>query len=199
MRNSIVLAAIAVALAVVALPKELEPEVRAGTALRMGVPDLVAGSDLVVEARVLEARAEEVDGGLIETIYTLAADRVFWGDGYAGEVREVRIPGGVLPDGRGMLLSGVSRLDVGEDALLFLSEEGPRSLRMPVGLAQGRYRVETRLDGTRVVTRSGGGIGLVNATTGELEDADGLYVRDYADFVAEVEAAVSVRMAGGDL
>lgn len=195
MRNRLVIAALGVTLALMAVPMTTEPVVRAGTALVMDVPDLVQGADLIIEGRVISARAEETDPGLIETVYTISTDRVLQGQGYSGQVRELRFPGGVLPDGRGMLLSGISQLEVGEDALLFLSAPGPRALRMPVGLAQGRYRIETRLDGSKVVLRSQSGLGLLNPATGDLSEADSLYVRDYADFVAQVQAAVAARAA----
>ena len=195
MRNRLVIAALGVILALMAIPTSPEPEVRAGTALMMDVPALVEGSDLVLEGRIIGAVAEESAPGLIETVYTIKTYRILRGQGYRGQVREIRIPGGVLPDGRGMLLSGVSRLEVGEDALLFLSVPGPRALRMPVGLAQGRYRVETRLDGSKIVMRAQNGLGLINPATGEISEAGSLFVHDYAEFIAEIEAAVAARAA----
>lgn len=199
MRNRLVSAALGVTLALMAVPSAPEPEARAGTALRMDLDVLVAGADLVFEGRVTGARVEETPEGLIETVYTLATERLYQGAGAVGAWREVRLPGGVLPDGRGMLIPGVTRLEVGEDALLFLSAEGPRGVRMPVGLAQGRYRIETRLDGRKVAVREQGGLGLIDPASGTLADADGVFVRDYAELVADIQAAVATRAAGGGL
>ncbi len=164
------------------------PGVRAGTALRMDVPDLVEAADLVVEGRVLAARAVETASGLVETEYELLVDRTFRGAPVA--TRTLRLPGGVLDDGRGMVLAGVPRLLEGEDALLFLSAPGSRGVRMPVGLAQGRYRVLTRLDGSRVAVRDQADLGLVDPATGRLLGEGGAHVRDYADLVAEIQAAM---------
>src|SRR5262245_36075233 len=45
---------------------------RAGTAVRMDVPALVEGADLVVEVRVLATRAVRESNGRIDTEYTLS-------------------------------------------------------------------------------------------------------------------------------
>jgi len=170
------------------------PAVRAGTALRMDIPELVDGAELVVEGRVLSAEAVETDAGLIETLYQVGVDRTFVGsDAYN---RVVRLPGGVLADGRGMLLAGMPMLRVGEDALLFLSGPGERGVRVPIGLAQGRYRIVTRLDGSKLAVRDQADLGLVDPRTGVLTHADGQHVRDYAELIGEVEAAVAAKSAG---
>lgn len=170
------------------------PAVRAGTALRLDLPELVEGAELVVEGRILSAEAVETETGLVETIYQVGVDRTFLGnDSYN---RVVRLPGGVLEDGRGMLLAGMPRLTVGEDALLFLSGPGERGVRVPIGLAQGRYRIVTRLDGSKLAVREQGELGLVDPITGVLTHADGQHVRDYAELISEVEAAVALKRAG---
>lgn len=171
--------------------------VQAGTALRMDVGGLIAGAELVIEGRILSAEAQETDSGLIETVYQVQVERTFLGDDVY--MRSVRLPGGVLADGSGMLLAGMPRLRVGEDTMLFLSEGGERSLRVPIGLAQGRYSVVTRLDGSKLAVRDQGGLGLMDPVTGAVSSADGRHVRDYADFVAEIESAVAVKRAGGGL
>lgn len=194
MRTVLTILALAGLVLLVALPRLREPAVRAGTALRMDVPDLVEAADLVLEGRVLEARAVETPGGLIETEYRVLVDRTWRGEPLA--VRTLRLPGGLLDDGRGMLLSGVPRLAPGEDALLFLTGAGERGLRLPVGLSQGRYRVVTRLDGTRVAVRDQADLGLVDPVTGSLHEAGAVHLRDYAELVAEIEAAAAAAGAG---
>ena len=81
-----------------------QTSVSAGTARRMDVADLVDGSGLVVQARVRSAEVQVGPRELIETRYVLAVSRTFWGEPATEQV--VRIPGGVLEDGRGLLLAG---------------------------------------------------------------------------------------------
>ena len=172
------------------------PAVRAGTALRLDTHELVQGAELVVEGRVLSAEAVRTEGGLVETIYRMVVDRTYLGEDHFD--RNIRIPGGVLEDGSGMLLAGMPRLTVGEDVLLFLSGMGDRGVRVPIGLAQGRYRIVTRLDGSKVAVRDQGELGLVDPVTGRVTSADSRFVRNYAELVAEVEAAVGAKLAGAD-
>ena len=170
------------------------PAVRAGTALRMDIPELVEGAELVVEGRILSAKAVETQDGLVETIYQLSVDRTLLGEDQYN--RSIRLPGGVLEDGRGMLLAGMPRLRVGEDALLFLSSAGDRGVRVPIGLAQGRFSIVTRLDGSKLAVRDQGDLGLVDGETGEILHSGSQYVRAYADLIAEIEAAVGAKRAG---
>lgn len=164
----------------------------AGTALRMDVPQLVAGAELVLEGRILSATALESPDGRIETEFLLQVERTFAG---ADEpFRAVRIPGGVLEDGRGMLLAGMPVLRAGEDTLLFLSQEGETGVRMPVGLAQGKFSVHRLADGKKSLTQDAAGISLVNEQ-GVLLSGQGGTVRDYAQVVAEIEAALAARKA----
>jgi hypothetical protein len=167
--------------------------VRAGTAVRMEVPDLAARADLVLEGRVLSAQALEEPSGRIDTEYVLRVDRTLWGEPLA--VRSVRIPGGVLPDGRGLVVAGVPHMTPGEDVLLFLSPEGPSGARMPTGLAQGRFRVASDARGRKSLVRTQGDLTLVDPRTGAARPADGRLAFDYAAVLAEVEAALSVRRA----
>lgn len=168
--------------------------VRAGTAIRMDTPELVQGSALVLEGRVLSLEAVQTEDGLIETIYQLAVDRTYLGEDRFR--RSVRIPGGVLENGQGMLLAGMPRLRAGEDVLLFLSAEGQRGVRIPIGLSQGRYRIETRLDGSKLAIREQAGLGILDPTTGRVTSADSGFLRNYGELVAEVEAAVNAKLAG---
>lgn len=193
MRASLTLTVIAALLAIFFRPLFHAPAVRAGTALRLDIPELVQGSALILEGRVQSAEAVETEGGLVETIYQVAVDETYLGGDQP--LRSVRLPGGVLPDGRGMLLSGMPRPTVGEDALLFLSSAGDRGVRVPVGLAQGRFRIVTRLDGAKVAVRDQGDLGLVDPISGAVVSSGSSYLRDYAELKAEVVAAVAQKRA----
>jgi hypothetical protein len=165
----------------------------AGTAVRLSVPDLVERSDLCVEARVTAARAILEPGRRIDTEYTLSVDRTFWGEPEAS--RAIRLPGGVLPDGRGMLVPGLPGLAVGDDVILFLSKTDPSGARMPIGLAQGRMLVTTDLRGRKRLVRDQAGLELANPRSGAAVPADERTVLEYAATVAEIEAAAASRRA----
>lgn len=165
----------------------------AGTAVRLDLPDLVGQADLVLEGRVVERRVVQDGRGRIETALTLAVERTFWGEPRA--LREVRMPGGVLPDGRGMVLPGMPDLALGEDVLLFLSQPGDTGIRMPVGLAQGKLRVVSSLSGERLLVRTQADLNLVDPRYGTVHQAGGRTVLDYAQTVARIHAAVEARKA----
>lgn len=162
--------------------------VEAGTAVRLGVPELVDSSELIVQARVLSAYSYEADDR-IETEYLLEVSRTFEGADEA--YRAVRMPGGVLEDGRGMILAGMPHIFPGSEMLLFLTEEGRSGVRMPVGLAQGKFDVIRKSDGSRVLVRDASALALVDPSTGALSRAEGSTIRDYAEVVSEIEAALA--------
>lgn len=168
------------------------PLVRAGTAVRMDVTGLVQSSDLILEARVLSGEARRV-GNRVETEYVLLVERTFEGEHLP--LRAVRMPGGVLPDGSGMVLAGMPRLGEGESVLLFLSAEGESGIRMPVGLAQGKFGVTRTEAGEKLLTRSIAGLSLVNGQTGDEVPGTGREVRTYASMLASIEAALVAKRA----
>lgn len=160
-----------------------------GTARRMELEDLVRVCDLAVEGRVVSMRAVRDVRGRIVTEHVLHVRRTHVG--LASTLRTVRLPGGTLPDGTGLLVPGMPRLEVGQECVLFLSSEDTQGTRMPVGLAQGAWRVTKTKEGLRRVTRAMEGLAVVDgARVGEAETHSQL---DYAVFVARVEAAKSLR------
>jgi len=108
------------------------------------------------------------------------------------------MPGGVLPDGTGMILPGVPRLHTGEEAILFLSRESSSGMRITVGLSQGRFRVETPIHGQRVVVREHEDLGLLDPESGALHEARRTERYDYAELVAKIHAACDVRRRRGE-
>jgi hypothetical protein len=163
---------------------------RAGTAVRMEVPDLVQHADLVLEGRVVGARAVTGPEGRIDTEYTLSVARTFWGEHQP--VRTLRLPGGELPNGRGLVVAGMPHLVVGEDALLFLSPEA-RGMRMPTGLAQGKLRIVSDVEGHRVLVREQADLSLIDARSGAVRPDAGAGPLDYDDVVVRIEAAVVLK------
>jgi len=167
--------------------------VLAGTARRMELSQLVDAADLIVEGEVLSERSRVNASGLIETEYVLRVDRTFYGEPL--DLRIVRMPGGVLPDGRGLMLAGMPELERGEDVLLFLSAAGSTGMRMPVGLAQGKLRVVAGEKGVRRLVRDQSGLELVDPATGRVRPAPSGVVLDYAATVARIQAGVAARKA----
>lgn len=168
--------------------------VDAGTAIRLDIPEMVECADLVLEGRVRSRVVERVSERRIETKLTLDVDRTFWGEDRTERI--VRLPGGVLEDHSGLVISGMPTLEVGEEVLLFLSEEGSTGVRVPVGLSQGKLRVETSLDGQRWLTRSQGSLSVIDPRTGRVRCAGAGERLDYAEVIAEVWAAADARRLG---
>jgi hypothetical protein len=159
----------------------------AGTVVRLEIPQLLEGSDLCLEGRVIAARAVLEGRKRIDTEYTVQVSRTFWGEPQA--VRVIRIPGGVLPDGRGMTVPGLPRLALGEEAILFLSRADASGMRMPVGLAQGKLRIETDRDGRKRLISDTEGLVVLSPAGRSAPPA----VLDYGGTSAEIEKAASRR------
>ena len=162
-----------------------------GTAVRLTIGELVERADLCVEGRVTAARAFAGPGRRIDTEYTFAVERTFWGEPQAS--RAIRIPGGVLPDGSGMAIPGLPMLAEGEAAILFLSKADALGARMPIGLAQGRISVATDAKGRKRLVRDLSGLALVaegGARAGAVRAQEEL---GYAEVVAAIESAVAAR------
>ncbi len=163
-------------------------DVRAGTVQRLGLADLAERADLAFEGRVLAARVLEPAPGRIETEYTLREDVAHVGA--ACPLRVVRVPGGVLADGRGLSIAGLPRLEVGADVLLFLSREGSLGTRMPVGLAQGALRIVTLPSGAKRLVGSSAGLDFVGAAPTAVPEAPGI---DYLAGLSEIASGIAAR------
>jgi hypothetical protein len=136
--------------------------VDASTVLKMRIEDLAARCDVALLARVTSSSASIDADGRIATDYALDVERTFVGAHTAH--RTIRVPGGVLADGRGMVIPGMPTMAVGERAILFLSGANPRGERLPIGLSQGRMRIVTALDGTQSIVSDSKDLELVDAS-----------------------------------
>lgn len=161
------------------------PVVDAGTAPHLELEDVVQRARVALVGTVQSALSRRAADGLIETEYRLAVEERFVGDG--GAVESVVLPGGVLADGRGLVLPGVPQLAVGEEVVLFLSERDPASgRRMSVGLEQGRYRLVLGPDGVRRAIGAGPSYALDSG--GAPHDA--VVSQSYQALRARIEAAL---------
>ncbi|MCP3917275.1 MAG: hypothetical protein GY711_17135 [bacterium] len=182
-----ILVPIALALGVLPFVVSRPEPARAGTAVRMTLDESVAGADLVLEGRVLSKSCATASDGLIYTDYQVSVDRTFVGVDLP--VRSVRLPGGMLPTGRGLMVPGVPELRVGEEVFLLLSEASSSGVRMVCGLSQGKYRIVRDARGARFAVRNSRGTTIVGDTPGNVQTAPGVEVVDYAEMVARLMRA----------
>jgi hypothetical protein len=190
LRQALLAASVAISSVVFLAPRA---EVAAGTALKLDVPGLVREADLIFEGRVIASRASCDELGRIATEHTVSVDRTFLGEPFG--TRTFTLPGGVLPDGRGMLIAGMPRIEVGEDALFFLSRPSANGVRMPVGLAQGKFKVARTPQGVAQLVRTQADLMLVDPATGAAQPASGWSALDYHETARAIEIAVAARLA----
>jgi hypothetical protein len=163
------------------------PTVEAGTAVRLELEQLARHAELIVEGRVIATRAFRDTRGEVRTEVTLSVDETFAGEPFA--TRRFELPGGVLADGSGTLIAGMPSVALGEDALLFLTEESASGLRMPVGLAQGKFRLVRDDQGRLGLLRDAAELTLLDPRTGAGAPAPIPAVLDHAQVVARIRTA----------
>lgn len=164
----------------------------ASTAVEMDLGEVVDHSGLVLEGRVVDGRSAETPEGAIYTDWQIAVDRTWWGEDEP--TRTVRLPGGVLANGKAMMIPGMPSLRPGEDVVLMLTEPSEDGMRMPTGLAQGKYRIIADAAGGKHAVRTGEHLTLATGT-GAFAGAARLAVLDYADLVAQLEAAAQAKQS----
>jgi hypothetical protein len=179
------------ALLAVAAPLFLSSPLGAGTAVRFDVTGLVDEADLVFEGRVLSLRPMTDAKGRVLTEVFVSVQQTWWGTPYGTQV--FRVPGGILPDGSGMLIPGMPTFSQGEDAIFFLSQQGKSGIRVPVGLAQGKMTVTVGANGERRLVREQVGLAFVNQESGVVTPAEERAVMDYATVTGVIEAAALSR------
>lgn len=157
---------------------------QAGTAMRLSLEDAFHRSDLVIEGKVTGSACGVDENGLIYTDWTFDVDQTLWGA--QEETRTIRMPGGVLMSGKGMMIPGMPRLVVGEDVLLLLGAPSTDGTRIPTGLSQGKYRIVTSTNGDRTAIQTGDHVSLITAR--KTRKIDGLGMLSYADLKARLEA-----------
>jgi hypothetical protein len=167
--------------------------VSAGTAIQLDIPGLVREADLAFEGRVLAAHVQRDARGRIETEYTLAVTRTYLGPALA--LRVFRLPGGVMPDGSGLVLPGMPSIEVGEEALLFLSQPGSTGVRMPVGLAQGKFRIVRDVQGAVSLVRNASDLVIVDPASGAVTSGIASKALDYKATARAIETAVAAKVA----
>ncbi len=175
------------------------PIARAGTAEKLDLAGLVEHADWIVHGRVATKHCTLDARGRPQTEYSLAVL-----DGFLGAEANpcvFRVPGGVLPDGRGMVLAGMPSFAVGEEVLVFLSSESSTGHRIPVGLAQGKYDVVRKANSPNLLLRGASDLKVVDANQKSTEFSSGetldwnATVRTIQDLVAKKKAALAAKRA----
>jgi hypothetical protein len=192
MRGIPILCGCLAALAITPLLRTLGDPVAtdASTVLRMDLDAQVDASALVVEGTVLSVQPLRGLGGHVVTDYEIAVDRTFLGEDLP--IRTIRMPGGSHPSGIVTMVPGVPTLSVGEDVLLLLTETGTNELRLPVGLSQGKYRLESSPGRPRRAVRDHGEVLWVEAN-GDVHRGAGSEAVSYADLSARLQASIAGR------
>lgn len=99
---------------------------------------VVAESTVIVRGRVTDVRGVVLPGGGIDSLVTVAIDRVL--KGQADGFLTLRLPGGEVGRTR-MVMIGAPTFQVNQQAVFFL-KPGPDNTLRPIGLTAGVYRVE---------------------------------------------------------
>jgi hypothetical protein len=112
--------------------------------------DVVAGSQVIVHGRVVDVRAEWLEGRRrIESIVTIEAGTYLKG-GPAAHVT-VRVDGGQIGRYKSMTV-GAPEFAPGDEAVFFLTARGPSMARI-FGMGQGVFRIRTDPGGRRIVVQ----------------------------------------------
>jgi hypothetical protein len=112
--------------------------------------EVVAGSQVIVHGRVVDVRAEWLDGRRrIESIVTIEAGTYLKGG--PGERVTIRVDGGQIGRYKSVTL-GAPEFAPGDEAVFFLTSRGPSMARI-FGLGQGVFRVRTDAGGRRMVVQ----------------------------------------------
>ena len=129
----------------VAVPASL----RATVLIPIEFRELVTISSTIVRGRVVDVRANWVDGRrAVDTFLTVEAAEYFKGG--PGDTVVVRVPGGQMGRYRTIFV-GAPEFQRGDEVVLFL-RGNPASGAFIVGLSQGAFRVAADGSGRRVVT-----------------------------------------------
>ncbi len=112
--------------------------------------ELVTKSQAIVIGTVEGSYVQEVDN-LIQTVYELRVERTIKGTARANALISIVSPGGVLEDGRGLVVPASAHFRQGERVLLFLSRNRERWTATDMTL--GKFRFVTSTAGDRLLVR----------------------------------------------
>ena len=114
----------------------------AATVLPLYLDEMADGAAVAFEGRCVANRSEvDPANGLVVTYTTFEVRDVLKGS--PGATHEIKQVGGALPgDGPQYRVIGVPKFEVGEDYVVFLAGVSTMGFSSPIGLAQGRFKVD---------------------------------------------------------
>ena len=156
------------------------------TLLHYDLEELTRHADRVFVGVCESSRAELVDGRIYTRLQFSVKEMV---KGAPAEEIVLRLPGGEYQGVR-LHLVGMPAFTVGEELVLFLTAEDRLTHAWPVGLAQGKFRIEySQPAGKAHVRRELEGVSLHHAPSASakkiapLEQPDGLPLDEFLDKV----------------
>ncbi len=179
-----------VALAALSLLVVVAAPAYSTTVAALAFEDLVDDAARVFHGTCTDVRVERGATGRLQTRVTFSNRRALKGADDAQV--EMVLPGGAR-DGQVLLIHGMPRFRPGEEVVLFATAPHARSgLSVPVGLAQGVYRVERTPSGEAIASRDTRGLHLVDLTGGRAQPVPGRREAiPLSDLLAQVEARVA--------
>lgn len=165
------------------------PAAWATVVLPQSVEDLARRADLVVRGRAERSiSVASPDGKLIHTVTTVRVAATL--KGRAGEVVEVRTPGGTVGDIT-QVAHGAPSFSAGEEVVLFLHREGTGTRFGVEGLGLGKFEVIRSGDGSAVVRRRAPDLSLLqrDGTVRPAQAVDPVPERDFLERVRRAVAA----------
>ncbi|MFN0207987.1 MAG: hypothetical protein ACKVS6_16905 [Planctomycetota bacterium] len=152
--------------------------------------DLVKSAEIIIEGKCLQKTVGYDKRGRIATTYSVEVGKALRA-AKRGEIVKITFPGGEL-DGRGLIIPGVPALAVGEEFVIFLTEESPRGIRYPVGLAQGKFQIERDAKtGEKRLRRDLADLDIVDLKTGNRIDKLANQTFVYNEWMQQIEKLVA--------
>jgi hypothetical protein len=155
---------------------------------RMAFEQIVSESTKIVHGRVLDSRAEDVDGMIWTHYRVLVLDSV---KGANGEILTVSEPGGVL-GGVGMMVQGSIAFEPGEEDVLFLYET-PIGFWRTTGWSQGKFDVVDSAAGKYVRAAQSSVDLLPNARAAAGQNIDSFNGQPLANFLDAIRRQAGVK------
>jgi len=169
---------------------------RASVVVPTAFREVVADATLIVRGHLTDVRGVVMPENGVETIGTIAVDRVL--KGTAGTFVTMTVPGGVVGRYR-TVVSGAPRLTLGQQAV-FLLKRRADGLWQPVGLTMGIYTIQTNTRSGRSVVDPPLVVG-VTASTGPVVRGDSrrqlMTVQDFESLIQTVMVAATAGPKGG--
>jgi len=162
--------------------------------LKQGLGELVQRAEVIFQGKVRGISHEwNSDKTMIYTTVRVSAERILKGPGGLKEI-VVRQPGGMIGD-KGVKVSGFPDFFEGEEVILFVEPFEPQGVHSGkhrvVGMAQGKFRIETDPETARKIVKPSGEMPvLLNAQGQEVAPEGPVFLED---FIRSIEQEIDKR------